>query len=71
MPSLPLALAGTVVSTADLERSSGDESSSFALRLQSTSVQESRVQYGLPADGGLRPFENAEWLDWIGDQFAP
>ena len=68
LPSLPLALSGTVVSTADLN-STGD--ASFKLRLRDTSVQGNSLQYGLPTDGGLRPFENAQLLDWIGDQVAP
>jgi len=69
VPSLPLALAGTVVSTGSLENGSGPDT--YTLTLRNTSVQESAVRYGLPLDGGLQPLENRDLLSFIADQVVP
>lgn len=65
LPSLPLALSGTVISSGELSQTSPP---TYALALKNTSVQDNRVVYGLPTDGGLRPGEQRGVLSWIGDQ---
>ena len=93
LPSLPLALTGTVVSSGELEAlaapaalapvaaaadapdaaeggggASPASSSAFSLSLKNTTVQQNRVRYGLPSEGGLKPGVEANVLSWIGDQ---
>lgn len=73
LPSLPLALTGTVISSGELSPCSpGTDggSSSFTLTLKNTTVQESKVKYGLPSDGGLKPGVEPNLLSWIGDQLV-
>lgn len=69
LPSLPLALTGTVISSAELFAPAAD--STFILKLKNTTVQESAVRYGLPTEGGLQPGSDSNALKWIGDQFVP
>ena len=59
LPSLPLALTGTVISSGLLSAEaaaseSAPSSQPFSLTLQNTSVQDSAVRYGLPREGSLR-----------------
>ena len=68
LPSLPLALTGTVISSGELAPSSSP--SSFALTLKNTTVQQSRVRYGLPSEGGLKPGVEDNVLSWIGDELV-
>ena len=65
LPSLPLALSGTVISSGELSQTSAP---TYALALKNTSVQDNRVVYGLPREGSLRPGEQRDMLSWIGDQ---
>ena len=67
LPSLPVALTGTVVSSGELEATATP--SSFELALKNTTVQQNRVRYGLPSDGGLKPGVLSSF-DWIGDQLV-
>lgn len=67
LPSLPLALSGTVISSGELSQTS-QPTSTYALSLKNTSVQDNRVMYGLPREGSLRPDEQRGMLSWIGDQ---
>jgi len=74
LPSLPVSLAGTVVSSGELSVADEDDDRSgtvFSLSLRNTTVQESRVRYGLPTDAGLRPGVQPDFLSWIGDQLVP
>ena len=73
LPSVPLALQGTVISSAELQPLDADAGTGvrFSLALMNTSVQESRVKYGLPTDSGLRPGEQPDLLSWVGDQLVP
>lgn len=75
LPSLPLALQGTIISTGSLyiDESGSNErnGTGFSLSLESTSVQENTVQYGMPRDGSLRPGEDNSLLSWIGNQIVP
>jgi len=70
LPSLPLALAGVVVSSGELQaaRAGGGV---FDLRLVNTSVQQNEVRYGLPTEGRLAPGVERSLLSWIGDQTVP
>eukprot|EP00548_Thalassiothrix_antarctica_P015650 CAMPEP_0194178270 /NCGR_PEP_ID=MMETSP0154-20130528/11909_1 /TAXON_ID=1049557 /ORGANISM="Thalassiothrix antarctica, Strain L6-D1" /LENGTH=306 /DNA_ID=CAMNT_0038893167 /DNA_START=142 /DNA_END=1059 /DNA_ORIENTATION=- len=70
LPSLPLALTGTVVSSGELLTSKND-ASSYDLLLRNTTVQGNQMKYGLPQEGGLKPFVNNDMLSWIGDQVVP
>jgi hypothetical protein len=75
LPSLPLALTGTVVSSGELsplpllDGASGCHRN-FQLDLKNTTVQQSRVRYGLPSEGGLQPGVEANLLSWVGDQLV-
>eukprot|EP00325_Prymnesiales_sp_UTEX-LB-985_P006116 CAMPEP_0174708676 /NCGR_PEP_ID=MMETSP1094-20130205/10868_1 /TAXON_ID=156173 /ORGANISM="Chrysochromulina brevifilum, Strain UTEX LB 985" /LENGTH=131 /DNA_ID=CAMNT_0015907265 /DNA_START=8 /DNA_END=403 /DNA_ORIENTATION=+ len=40
------------------------------MKLQNTTVQESRIKYGLPTEGGLLPGVEPNLLSWIGDQLV-
>ena len=80
LPSLPLVLTGTVISSGSLSPHTEDDSSSssghapftsFTLSLENTTVQESTVVYGLPQEGGLKPGAQRGLLDFIGDQRVP
>ena len=78
LPSLPLALTGTVISTGALspaaaqsESTRQGESASFTLSLKNTSVQGSKVVYGLPSEGGLKPGVAPDLLSWVGNQLVP
>lgn len=81
LPSIPLALAGTVISSGELSASSssstsagaagGGDGTAYSLLLRNTTVQESQVKYGLPSDGGLKPGVEGSVLQWIGDQLVP
>lgn len=72
LPSLPLALTGTVISSGSLEpEGASGAAPAFALTLENTTVQESKVRYGLPSDGSLRPGEEGSMLSWIGAQLVP
>ena len=74
LPSLPLALTGTVVSSGELRRASAASDATtadFELELKNTTVQESAVRYGLPNEGGLQPGSEPNALSWIGDQLVP
>ena len=72
LPSLPLSLSGTVISSGELTpRNEGKDTSFFDLKLCNTTVQGSNVNYGLPSEGGLKPGVNTNLLSFIGDQFVP
>jgi len=69
LPSLPLALTGTVISSGELAPSAS-KASTFELTLKNTTVQQSRIRYGLPSDDGLKPGVEQNVLSFIGDQFV-
>jgi len=69
LPSLPLALTGTVISSGTLAPLAGS-TGRFTMSLKNTTVQESRVKYGLPSEGGLKPGVEPSLLSWVGDQFV-
>ena len=77
LPSLPLALRGTVISSAELSArpaAAGGAAAArpaFELALKNTSVQENTLLYGLPQQGGLKPGAQRDALAWIGDQLVP
>lgn len=74
LPSLPVALTGTVISSGRLttDPTVGSVATPrYTLNLESTSVQDSKVRYGGPRDGSLRPGEDDSLLSWIGDQIVP
>eukprot|EP00747_Dinoflagellata_sp_TGD_P073543 gnl/TRDRNA2_/TRDRNA2_157956_c0_seq1.p1 gnl/TRDRNA2_/TRDRNA2_157956_c0~~gnl/TRDRNA2_/TRDRNA2_157956_c0_seq1.p1 ORF type:complete len:402 (-),score=54.04 gnl/TRDRNA2_/TRDRNA2_157956_c0_seq1:151-1356(-) len=70
VPSLPLALTGVVISSGELSKAT-DGDDMFSLVLKNTTVQESKVKYGLPSEDGLKAFVEPNALSWIGDQFVP
>jgi len=69
LPSLPLALTGTVISSGELAPSAS-KASTFELTLKNTTVQQSRIRYGLPSDDGLKPGVEQDLLSFIGDEFV-
>lgn len=80
LPSLPVALTGTVVSSGELSASNSNSNSDidddsnnceYLLSLKNTTVQESAIKYGLPMESGLTPGEEPNLLKWIGDQLVP
>jgi len=72
LPSLPLALTGTVISSGELSSSSIDHETLFSLSLKNTTVQDNKVRYGLPSDDGLKPgTTEPNLMSWIGDQLVP
>eukprot|EP00746_Dinoflagellata_sp_MGD_P085392 gnl/MRDRNA2_/MRDRNA2_33804_c0_seq1.p1 gnl/MRDRNA2_/MRDRNA2_33804_c0~~gnl/MRDRNA2_/MRDRNA2_33804_c0_seq1.p1 ORF type:complete len:432 (-),score=61.58 gnl/MRDRNA2_/MRDRNA2_33804_c0_seq1:272-1567(-) len=71
VPSIPLALTGTVISSGELTGSDGGEETMYSLSLKNTSVQGNKVKYGLPSGNGLQPGVQPDLLSWIGDQYVP
>jgi len=69
LPSLPLALTGTVISSGELLASSSASSPTYELTIKNTTVQDNALRYGLPTEGGLQPGTTSP-LAWIGDQLV-
>ena len=68
LPSLPVALTGTVISSAEVAAT--DTAGTFAVALKNTTVQESTVRYGLPSTDGLQPGADTGLMSWIGDELV-
>jgi len=72
LPSLPLALTGTVISSGELyPKNNNNNDAYYDLMLRNTTVQGNKMKYGLPSEEGLKPFVNTDMVSWIGNQFVP